>query len=287
MSERFVQNALLALWCVALFAGCLILHTRHNNFPYHYHPDEPGKVEQVISGKWNFHHPMLLLSTTKLAVAIAKTPHTQQKVVEKGRLVSAIFTAVAVVSFSLLAFIWRGWPGAFTAGAVLGLHHQFYELAHYMKEDSAMLMGLALTFLAAALYWQAPSWKRAAFLGIACALAISGKYLGVLSLAVAAPVLWKRRCPWSTGLFFIGLVMALILINLPLLMDLGVFEKSLGREINFVVEGQKGMTRRVPHSQYWSVFLDNSTPAIWLLLGIFLYSRWRERFAITPPEWAV
>ena len=37
-----------------------------NTFPFYYHPDEPGKVEQVLGMRpWNFHHPTLLLSTTK------------------------------------------------------------------------------------------------------------------------------------------------------------------------------------------------------------------------------
>src|SRR5690242_15318646 len=45
---------------VALFAFTLVLHTRHNDFPYTYHPDEGGKVTQVLVGSRNFHHPLLL-----------------------------------------------------------------------------------------------------------------------------------------------------------------------------------------------------------------------------------
>ncbi len=282
-----MQKALLALWSIALFMGSLALHTRHQGFPYFYHPDEPGKVEQVISEDWNFHHPMLLLSATKVALEWNQKGRDEQSVVEAGRWVSAAFIASAIVALSLLAFIWRDWAGALTAGAVLSLHHQLYELAHYMKEDSAMLMGLAMTFLAAAFYWQSPSRARAAFLGFACALAISGKYLGVLSLAVALPVLWRGKSRAAFLYFAIPLLATLIVVNLPLLTHLSTFEKSLSREMGFVVHGQRGMTRSVPHSQYWSVFLDNSTPAIWLLLGVFLVARWRERPMVTVAEWAL
>ena len=46
----------LALAAVALFAATLWLDTRENGFPFFYHPDEPDKVDQIITGKWNFHH---------------------------------------------------------------------------------------------------------------------------------------------------------------------------------------------------------------------------------------
>ena len=63
----------MAVWLVALVACAFLLNTRHNQFAYFYHPDEPGKVEQVIEGKWNFNHPMLLLSTAKVAVELTGT----------------------------------------------------------------------------------------------------------------------------------------------------------------------------------------------------------------------
>src|SRR2546422_6738796 len=50
-------------WALLLFAACLWLDTRHNDFPFFYHRDEPDKVSQVIRGEWNFHHPALMLAT--------------------------------------------------------------------------------------------------------------------------------------------------------------------------------------------------------------------------------
>jgi len=95
VDETLRRNALLALWSLLLFVACTVLNTCHNRFPYFYHPDEPGKVRQVISGDWNLHHPMLLLQTTKLFVETTGVPRTEQPVVEAGRMVSAIFCAGA------------------------------------------------------------------------------------------------------------------------------------------------------------------------------------------------
>jgi hypothetical protein len=280
----------LAVWSIALFAACLALDTRDNGFPYFYHPDESEKASQVITGRWNFHHPMLLLTATKVAVDTLGIGKSEQPVVETGRWVSATFTAAAVVAFSLLAFTWRGWTASFTAGIALLLHHQLFELSHYMKEDTALLAGLALTFLAAFAFLRTPNAWTAAILGFATALAISGKYVGAAALAVAIPVLWRtpreQRAKWL-GSFAAALVVVLVLVNLPLLLDLGSFQRSFGREMDFVVHGQRGTTRSVPHTLYWNSFRDNSTPVVWVLLVVFLAARWRERRSVRLVEWIV
>ena len=267
-----------------LFACCLGLNTRHNDFPFFYHPDEPGKVEQVLGGKWSFNHPMLLLRASRWVFVLQGGEGTEQSVVETGRFVSAAFAGAAVVALSLLAFVWRGWPGALTAGGTLLLHHQCYELAHYMKEDSALLMGFAFTFLGTALYCQNPSLPRAAFLGMACASALSGKYVGAMALALALPLLWLRKTPRAGRWFAGAFLLALILVNFPLLSQLETFTQSFARELDAAVNGHRGVTRSVPHAQYWSVFLDNSTPAIWFFLLLFLWARWRERRSLNWAE---
>ncbi len=280
----------LALWLLALAGAVFWLHTRHNDFPYHYHPDEGGKVMQVQTGRWNFNHPMLLLSTANAAVEMRGASRDPQTIVEAGRTVSAGFTALAVAALALLAWFWRGWPASLAAGGALLLHHQLFELAHYMKEDSALLLGMALTFLAAIVHTRKPSTGAVLFLGIACALAISGKYLGVLALGVAGPLLWRapatQRWKW-TGCFAAALAGTFILVNLPLFTQLATFRQSLDREVGLVVGGQGGLTRSVPHAQYWNIFVDNTTPAIWVLLLVFLHARWRERRSLVLAEWMI
>ena len=284
MEARWQDYLKLGAWSLVLFALCYLLNTRHNRFPFFYHPDEPRKVEQVMTGDWNYHHPMLLLTTTKLAVDGLNVPKKEQRVVETGRRVSAAFMAAAVVAFSLLAYLWRGWAAAFTAGLALMMHHQCYELAHYMKEDSALLMGVSFAFLAALAYSQAPSSWRAVVLGASVGLAISGKYIGVVVLGVALPVIWfhsEGKRPARYVYFTLVLVAVIAAVNLPLLLHPETFRHSLDREMESVIEGQGDVTRRVPHALYWNVFIDNTTPLIWLFLVGFFVIRWHRRDGLT------
>jgi len=284
VSELARSRFLLAAWCVALFAFSFALNSRHQQFPYYYHPDEPGKVEQILTGEWNLHHPLLLLQATKLGVALAGTERAEQPIVEAGRAVSALFIAGAIVALSLLAFCWRGWGAAIATGAVFAWHHQLYELSHYLKEDSALLFGIALACLTAWLYAERPSSQRAAFLGLACGLAISGKYLGIVTLGIALPVLWRASRTRFSAAFVIALLATVILVNLPVFAHLDTFRSSFSRETALVVKGQSGMTRNLPHSESWSAFLDNATPAMWPLLLIFFYARSRQRRSINAAE---
>jgi hypothetical protein len=276
------------LWLGALFVAALALNTRHNDFPYFYHPDEGEKVRQIITGEWNYHHPMLLLTATKLFVQAAQVPAQEQPVVESGREVSAFFAAVAISALSMLALAWRGWPAAIATGMALLFHHHVFELAHYFKEDTALLCGLALTFLVAWGHGRKPGHVSAALLGLSAAVAISGKYLGVCALAVALPVLWsapggKRRAElaWFAG----ALLLALFVINLPLVLNPSAFARSFDREMDLAVNGQRGTTRDVPHTLYWNIFRDNTTAVMWALLLVFLAARWRERRRLTVVEW--
>lgn len=270
------------IWSAILFTLCLVLDTRHNDFPWHYHPDEPGKVEQVREGRWNFHHPMLLLGTTRLFVD-SSTP--EQNVVEMGRDVSAVFMSAATVALSLLAWRWRGRSVAVTTGLVLASHHQLYELAHYFKEDSALLFGLSVAAFAAWSYAEKPTLLRAAVLGAGCALAISGKYIGVVSLVFAIPVLLKNRTPRAVPLAIAAFVVVLAAVNWPMFTSLDTFRASFARETELVVKGQSGMTRRVPHAEYWSIFLDNTTPIMWALLVAFIAVHWHHRRSLSTIEW--
>ena len=281
----------LIVWSIALFAAAMFLDTRHNQFPYFYHPDEPTKVDQVLTSEWNYHHPMLLLSVTKAVVNVLRIPPEAQAIVEAGRWVSAAFTAIAVVAFALLAYVWKGWTASLAAGLSLLLHHQLFELAHYMKEDPALLMGLALTFLTAYTFWLKPNRWRAFLMGIAVAFAISGKYIGIVSLGIALPVMIyapereHRKAQWL--MFAAALAATFLTVNLPLILHLSAFRQSFGREMQSVVHGQKGVTRNVPHTQYWNSFRDNTTLVMEMLILVFLAARWRERRRLPLVAWLI
>ena len=75
------------------------------------------------------------------------------------------------------------------------------------------------------------------------------------------------------------------MINLPLILHPTAFAHSFDREMDLVVHGQQGVTRRVPHALYLNIFRDNSTPVMWVLLVAFLAERWRERRTLSFVEW--
>ncbi len=265
---------------MVIFVLTLWLGTRHNDFPWYYHPDEPGKVEQVLGTRpLNFHHPMLLLNSTKVAVSLLGVEKNQQSVVETGRRVSSFFTAAAVVALSLLGYVWRGWRVALIAGLTLATHHQLYELSHYMKEDTALLFGLAVTFLAAHLHQRKPTLRTALFIGLGVGLAISGKALGIMALVVAVPVFIATRaqCGWrivvAAAVFAVAIIVA---INPQAVLSMDAVRESSSREMELATGGQ-GMTQSVPHGKYWSIFLSNTTPVMWPLILAVIVITWKRR----------
>ncbi len=283
------NKARLWIWSLALFLFTLFVGTRNNHFPWYYHPDEPGKVEQVLGTRpLNFHHPMLLLNAAKLSVVAFGVKESPQSVVEAGRSVSAIFTAAAVLLLSLLGYVWRGWRVAVLAGLALATHHQLFELSHYMKEDTALLFGIAVTFLAAHLHQRAPTLRTALLLGAGVGLAISGKWLGAISLGVAVPVFiaTRAKCGWRIVLAAAGCALAILLATNPqALSQPQEVAANFTRETALVTGGQ-GMTQSIPHGKYWSIFLANTTPVIWLLLGVVLFTSWKRRSSLNSAEWA-
>ncbi len=289
MLSRLPDFARLWLWSMALFVLTLWLGTRHNDFPWYYHPDEPGKVEQVLGTRaLNFHHPMLLLNSAKAAVWLFDVKPTPQAVVEAGRWVSAGFTAAAVVALSLLGIAWRGWLVGVIAGLALATHHQLFELSHYMKEDTALLFGLSVTFLAAHLHQRWPSLRTALLLGAGVGLAISGKVLGVLALGVAVPVFISTRakCGWRVMLAAVVCALGVIAATNPqALSHFGEVQANFHREATLATGGQ-GMTQSVPHAKYWSIFLANTTPVMWLLIGVLMFTSWKRRSVLNTAEWA-
>ncbi len=272
----------IALAAALFFAAGIALFTRENQFPFFRHPDEPVKVAQVQTGKWNFHHPMLLLSTARLAVAATSVDRgNPQAVVETGRWVSAGFAAGAAALLAAAIWLAAGRVAGIATGLLLLTNHQLFELAHYFKEDTALLFGIGAWFFSLALYERKTGWGRAALLGVGAALAVSGKYVGafapLLSLFVLArPALGGRRWPCYAA-FAVALTAALVLLNAPMLQSRAASGAGLHREVGLVVHGQRGMTRSVPHGVYLSAFRDNLHSALWPLIAVTLWSAWRRR----------
>jgi len=268
------------LLAVLLLAAGLWLNTRNNRFPYYYHPDEEKKVEQILTGERNFNHPLLMLSTVDAVWKISGEPAEPQRVVNLGRWVSAIFASLGTMFFAMAAWSWRGGLAGVLTGVLLTLNHQVFELAHYMKEDPALYLGVGMFAWMVILYWQKPGAIRALTLGAAVGLAFSGKYLGIILLIPAVALIVsqaKSKKMREIAWLFFGLVLIFSAINFPLFANIDTFQTSFSKEMDWALKGQKELTRRVPHSIYLNIFVRNTTPVIWILLGLFLYQLWQQR----------
>jgi len=281
-------------WAIAaaFFALALGVFTRHDHFPSFYHPDEPSKARQLIQGEFNFNHPLLLLQTARVVAYFTKAGDSQQTVTEAGRFSSALFSAAAIACLVLVAAHLRGSWAAVAAGLLLVTNSQLYELSHYMKEDPALVFGIAAFFLALVRCWIAPSPTRFLLLGGAAALAISGKYIGALVLPVAFLPIFAHRARWACwlGCFVAGLFLILAAINYPMAGEFAKFTSNVEREMDYAAHGHKGLTRSVPHGVYTKVFIDAAGPFVCALLVIYYAGllrvgyRWRNLHA---SEWAL
>lgn len=284
---------------LAFAALSLFLTTEANRFPSSYHPDEPSKARQVLDGEYNFHHPMLLLSTTKLIIALAHISPDADSVTIAGRWASALFTAGAVFCLVLLANLLAGPLAGFGAGCLLVVSHEIFEFAHYFKEDPALVFGISVFFVVLICYDRSPSLGKALGLGAALGLAISGKYVGavVAPLAFWLIVLRRRetRVLPATALCIAGMLAVLALANLPVLANPSGFASGFTREAEFAALGHKGITRSVPHGVYWKVFTDammhekwmRFLPVMLLLLGAFYAGLILRRREVRASEWMV
>ena len=271
-----------------LFIGSFVLFTRHHDFPYSYHPDETGKVTQIIKGSRNYHHPLLLLSATDIAARVGFVAREPQAIVEVGRGVSAAFAAGTVAALALLAWLRYGALTGWGAGLAVALQAELFEAAHYLKEDPALAFGLALSLLAAQCWWRAPERRTLRFLALACGLAAAGKYLGVIALAFALPlVIWApagaapdRRA--RLKLFALVFGLTFLAANLPLFATkLSSPFRSIRNEVQGVAEGPAG-----PHGEYFRQLRKDTPLTVAILAALYAAALLATARRRTPPEWA-
>ncbi len=281
------------VWWLVLFAVIgFWLNTRQNQFPFYYHPDEVKKVDQILSGERNFNHPLLMLNVVELAWKWNGRPADRQTVVELGREASAIFCIIGTLAFMLAAWRWRGPLAGVATGAWLTCHQQVFELAHYFKEDPALYAGVGLFTWSAVAYYQRPNWTRLLLLAVSLGLAASAKYLGAILILPALVLLWQHPMADRKKLVQLGALLAVVvfcfvLINLPIFFRLDIFEASFGKEMNWAVSGEKDVTRSVPHSLYLNIFVDNTSPLIWIFLLVFGFHLFRRKSADRLLTWCL
>lgn len=277
-------------WLIAavLFVGSLLLFTRDNGFSFSYHPDEDGKTFQIIERERNFHHPLLMLNVTDLAVHLARVPLTSQSVVIAGRWVSAVFAAGAVAMLAVVGFYRGGWIAAWAVGLLVATHSKLYEAAHYFKEDTALVFGLAMFFLAAEFFSRTPTIRTLRFLAIGTAFAACGKYVGIIALLFALPLVWRAAtlpARWKT--FAIAFVATFLVLNLPPTTHPSSPFRSLKREVTGVTEGHRGMTREVPHAKYVAEMREDVSRGVLVFAGVALLAAVITARKRTGAEWTL
>jgi hypothetical protein len=272
---------------VASFLGAFALYTREAGMPFYYHSDEPSKVEQVIGLRpLNFKHPLLLMNTTR-ALARATGAEERQQAVAAGRNVSAAFAAGTVTALAALAWLEGGLLAAACVAPVVLLSHGLFTFAHFMKEDTAVAFGFACVLLAASAFVRRPRPAAAAALGAACALAVSGKYVGAVALAGALPLLVLRsRAAPGGGLgsnlagFAAGLCAVLALVNVSALLDPAAFRAGLAYETDHVATGGgRPFAGLLSPSYLFGLSSQTTWPVRLLAAGFiaFVLASWRRR----------
>ncbi len=284
-------SALNVLGCLGLIGLCVWFYTRNNDFPIEFHTDEAGKVEQILSptGQRNFRHPQLLLESTQLATAWLGTRRQPDDVVLVGRWVSAAFATGAVVALAMAGYrIADGW-GFILVGLSVALCPSLVYYSHVMKEDTALTLGLCVTL--AAIRWlldaQRPASRLAAVAGVgaACALAASGKYHGLIALALALPLVLAVRPLrwWSPFVRLAVLLTAFALvwaaINYRALADWTAFRSGFDFERNHSASSHNGLVLQRPAAFFTVELLRMTLPHVLALAGVFVVLsllRWRR-----------
>ena len=130
------------------------------------------------------------------------------------------------------------------AGWLVGLlvtaHAELYKAAHYLKEDTALMFGIAVFLLAAEFFTRRHDTRAVRLLGAAAALAASGKYIGIITLLFALPLVWRaRELPGRWKNLLLAFLVTFLVLNLPPAQPANPF-KSLKREVAGVTTGHRG-----------------------------------------------
>lgn len=279
--------------CGLVWTVCLFAFICHNNFPTFFHTDEKHKVGFVLDGVSNFQHPMLLTQTARIFNNIAAN-FDRAEAFKIGRSVSALFGATAVVLFMLIGWRLRGPAGGWAVGLTVGTSYFLLLLAHYMKEDAGLLMGLAAVLLALLYVVERPTRNRLLWLGVACAVATSAKYAGAVVLLPALGIaLGMRpargpgerlmRAAWVLAAF----VPVLLLINLHFVLHPSEFIAGLSFEVEHVATGHHGQLPAPFGVRYLDTLENEVQWPVRIMSGLYLLlfaCTWRRR---TASEWLV
>jgi hypothetical protein len=269
---------------VLISVALAFVFLQENKFPAMWHPDEPNKVNGIITGKSYFNHPLLLLRSTKLLLE-ATAPHPNpEDIVIAGRRISAVAAALSVLMLATAAARLSGNLASLFVAVIVGSCPLLFGLAHYMKEDSIFVLGLCLFFFTVVLFDEKPSTLRLLGMSASVGLAASAKYLGIITLPIAlGMVLWKWRyqrtlAPMGFVACFCGALITFFTVGVPIT-EFGRFRAFLGSEMVHVTTSHLNFIWPVSSPFYLVNLIKLSSPFIIAsyILWLFLLYVHRER----------
>jgi hypothetical protein len=283
LTTRSIRCSIAVLMSLIIAGGALWLFTRNNDFPSdYYHPDEPGKIEQLQgAAPWNFHHPVLLLQTASWSRSLHRVSiQDQQTLAIVGRSASAFLAAGGVFAAAMTGYLAFGFAGLFLCGVAIALCPPLLIHAHYFKEDASLIGGILLAMLAAVMTVRSstPNARRLALvaLGIGCAAAASGKLIGIFTLIpallairsaprLAIPATTRpRRMILLSGLAAFALINHQALLHLP--RAIGGFTEEIGHGVG----GHQGLRLGFMNGFAMHVSARETMPHVYITLGAAL-----------------
>jgi hypothetical protein len=237
--------------------------------PYGSHPDEIGKINQIVSGKRNWNHPQLLLVSLEIATSVAgtKTPADRAQV---GRYLSNFYAALTVFLFSIVGLRLFSPAAAWVYFLVFALNTAMLVAGRYIKEDILLILSVAVLSLAFTFdrVTQRDAGVMAAVGGLGCALAVSAKYVGVVLVAAFALAYFLSAKPISlrAGLIFAAVFLSVtLLINIRILFELAGFFEGFGGEFQHATGDHDGVSSGPTATLYFDL-IAYSIPVIALVV---------------------
>jgi len=237
----------------------LFYHQPHD-FPWFYHVDEAYKAQQVADRERGFTHPLLLLNLTQLVHNVWRGGDDIQIAAEAGRLVSAVSGAGCVAVAFAIGWLLAGAFGAYFAAIAVLLTPQLYLLSHFTKEDSVLALSwLTVGAMLYLLHRQRTQLDLIAT-GMACGLAVSSKYAGILllpaAMATALGGRWPKNLPWPRRLLTLLFFAAgtFVLANAPMLLEFSRSNDRILDELRHLSGGHSGIATAASPAYYGGVF---------------------------------